>query len=190
MKQLTQKRLKELLHYDPDTGVFTWKVRTCNNVQVGDLAGGLSKAGYHRISVNKKRMYSHRLAWLYCYGYLPEAEVDHINRNKSDNRIVNLREASRQCNNRNASMHKTNTSGIMGVTERRGDSWIAQISVDNKNKYLGYSKSFDEAVRMRWEGEVKYDFPTCNTTSSAYQYLVNKNIIRVSKHEEVISQTP
>lgn len=92
MEDLTQAELKRKLHYDPDTGIFTWKVFS-PGITIGKVAGAIS-SGYIRIKVHPSLQYAHRLAWLYVYGYFPEHGTDHINGIKTDNRIANLREAT------------------------------------------------------------------------------------------------
>ena len=87
-KSLTAERLREVLDYDPDTGVFTRKVRTASSVKVGDVAGSLNGKGYIRIRVDGRLYFAHRLAWLYVHGEWPVDQVDHINGIKNDNRIV------------------------------------------------------------------------------------------------------
>ena len=114
MENLTQERLKELLDYNPDTGVFTRRV-SVQGCKAGDIAGCLNGKGYRRISVDSKVYVASRLAFLYMGGYLPEYDVDHINRIRDDNKWSNLRHVSRQCNMRNGSRRSTNTSGITGV---------------------------------------------------------------------------
>jgi hypothetical protein len=98
---LTQDTLKELFHYDPEEGIFTRKLSTSSNARVGDIAGSKNSDGYIQIMINKNLYYAHRLAWLYFYGKLPIYIMDHINGIKDDNRIVNLREVTRQDNNQN-----------------------------------------------------------------------------------------
>ena len=136
-KKLTQERLKELLHYDTETGFFTWrKIEVKNQVKVGDIAGSLS-SGYVYICVDQTSYRANRLAWLYEYGYFPEHEVDHKNRIKNDNRICNLREVSHQCNMRNVDILNTNTSGVTGVTFcNTFKKWRAKIERNKKTKIL------------------------------------------------------
>jgi hypothetical protein len=172
MKTLTQERLKELIHYDPDTGVFSWRVDRGHNKTKGMIAGNCNTLGYIDISINDKHYYAHRIAFLYMEGFFPENEVDHINRIRHDNKWRNLKHVSRQCNMRNQSLSKANTSGITGVTwHKGGHKWVSQIMVAQKNKYLGLFKTLKEAAQARWEAEVKYNFPNCNSTSSAYLFL-------------------
>jgi hypothetical protein len=135
---LTQERLKELLDYDPETGVFTRKVRTTSKIHVGDAAGGLDSKGYLLIRVDGKRYIAHRLAWLYIHGCWPDKDLDHINRIKTDNRIGNLREVTKAQNQWNTSSYKNNTSGYPGVSWHRKDKkWRARISIHGKYMFLG-----------------------------------------------------
>ena len=170
-KKLTQKRLKELLHYDPLTGIPTWKAdRQC--VGVGDIAGSKDKDGYIVIKVDYKSYKAHRLAWLYVYGYFPENDLDHIDRIKHHNWISNLRETSKQCNARNTGNPKDNNSGVKGVGWRRANKkWQVRININQKLKYLGYYKSFCEAVCTRLAAEQCLDWVNCDSSSPAYQYV-------------------
>ena len=141
----TVERLKETLHYDPETGVFTGKVAR-GNISVGKKVGGLHGSGYSYFMVDGKRVGAHRLAWLYTYGVWPKKHLDHINGDRNDNRIVNLREATNAENHQNRKKPKNNTSGYMGVTYHKGQQkWYAQISVENKRKYLGSFETPEEA---------------------------------------------
>lgn len=89
--KLTQKRLKKLLYYNPDTGIFTWKINSRRSLKDAP-AGNLHPSGYIRIGIDSKEYRAHRLAFLYMEGYIPENDVDHINRVRDDNRWKNLRE--------------------------------------------------------------------------------------------------
>jgi hypothetical protein len=170
-KILTQELLKKLLHYNPSTGLFRWKL-PFGKQKINGIAGGKNSQGYTIISINSKLYRAARLAFLYMEGYFPEYHVDHINRIRDDNRWENLRHITQQCNNRNTSKRSDNTSGITGVTwNKLSKKWVSQISTNGKNKYLGIFGTLKEAAKIRWEAEVKYDYPNCNTTSSAYQFL-------------------
>ncbi len=167
---LTQERVRELLDYRED-GELIRKVRTTNKVKVGDVTGSLNN-GYKLTVVDGKRYRNHRLIWLWHHGYFPEHQIDHINRIRSDNRIENLREVSQVCNSRNCRLSKNNKSGVIGVCWlEKNNKWKAQIKVPDKQISLGLYDTLLEAAKARWEAEVKYDFPNCNTTSSAYLYL-------------------
>lgn len=93
--ELTQEALKEVLNYDPETGLFTW-AKQRGSARKGSLAGCLDR-GHLIIRVNKQQYLAHRLAWMYMYGYFPATDIRHINKVKDDNRIDNLTKASRRC---------------------------------------------------------------------------------------------
>ena len=112
---ITQERLKELLHYDPESGLFTWKVLRTGNAKVGSVAGSSNICGYINIKIDGILHCAHRLAFLYVNGAMPK-EVDHINHLRSDNSFKNLRSVSRKENSVNQIKRRSNTSGVMGVT--------------------------------------------------------------------------
>lgn len=172
MKQkLTQERLKELLDYDPETGIFTWKVDRGSNKIKGSHAGSLDKDSYLIISLYGKRYKAHRLVFLYIDGYTPENQVDHIDRNKLNNKRCNLREVSQICNSRNCNIRVDNKIGITGVCWNKvKNKWVAQIQPYKKIN-LGCFDNILDAARARWNAEVKYNFPNCNTISASYMYL-------------------
>lgn len=178
-ESITQEELKSQLHYDKDTGIFTRLISTSSRSIVGDIAGSKnSTTGYIEIMVLKKSYQAHRLAWLYKHGYFPELHIDHKDRIRHHNWIDNLREASVQCNARNCNIRSTNTSGITGVYwHEKAQKWVSQIKVSGKQINLGQSKSKVNAARTRWNAEVKYEFPNCNTISSAYLYLKERNLV-------------
>ena len=156
---LTQEQLKEVLNYNPETGDFTWKVRTSNRIQAGGIAGHLNVRGYITVRIGGKNYQAHRLAWLCMFGDFPKDEIDHINHVKNDNRIANLREATRQENNKNHSMNKRNTSGVVGVTRDRWDKkWQSNITVDGKLLYLGCFDDFFEAICSRLSANNKHGY--------------------------------
>lgn len=156
---LTQKQLKEVLHYCPDSGVFTWKVSKHNRVKLGAIAGSIDAHGYRVIRVSLEIYKSHRLAFLYQNGNLPKNQVDHINGNKSDNRIKNLRQVSNKENAKNQKLRVTNTSGVVGVSFHSiYKKWQASICCNYKYVYLGRFKDFFEAVCARKSAEVRFGF--------------------------------
>jgi hypothetical protein len=150
--ELTQARLKELLHYDPETGVFTWLVARGRYVKPGTAAGSHDRAGYLRIGVSCRIYAAHRLAFLYMTGETP-TEVDHINRVKDDNRWSNLRSASRSENVANTPLRRDNSSGYRGVGwYPRYKKWCAKGRLCGKSVHLGYFASLEEAaeVARKW----------------------------------------
>lgn len=135
---LTLARLRELLHYDPQTGVFTWVKTTSNRAKVGAPAGGHNGNGYIRISIDGRYHYAHRLAWLWVHGDFPAAEIDHKDGDRSNNRIGNLRMAEHRENSQNQALRSTNKSGFHGVSRHANTGkWVASIHVRGKKKHLG-----------------------------------------------------
>jgi hypothetical protein len=152
MTAITQERLRELLDYDPETGIFRWRVASSpyarhHTYAVGDVAGHSQSRGYLAMWLDGRKYLAHRLAWLYVHGVMPDDDMDHVNRTRTDNRIENLRPASRVQNNGNAALPKHNTSGVKGVRwhKQRG-KWVAQISIGNRCRYLGIFGSKDDAA--------------------------------------------
>lgn len=143
---ITQSRLKEVLHYDPETGVFTWLAQTGNRIKIGDIAGAVGAAGHRYVGVDRKLYFSHRLAWLYVTGSWPRNQIDHRNGVRDDNRIANLREAAPGQNQQNIKLPSTNKSGFMGVSwSRQKRKWAAHIMLAKRSKYLGYFTTPEDA---------------------------------------------
>ena len=154
---LTAEYLRSVLHYDQETGIFTWKVRTSNRVKVGDVAGCPDGYGYLRIKVCSRLYKAHRLAWLYVHGNWPKDQIDHINRDRSDNRLANLRDVSHKQNHQNRSKSSNNTSGHPGIYwNKQNSKWVAQIQHNHKLIYLGSFTNIEEALSARKAGELKY----------------------------------
>ena len=146
---ITQNELKQILHYDQDTGIFTWIKRTSIRIMVGKVAGSLTNTGYFCIRINGRIYLSHRLAWLYMHGSLPKKLIDHINLDRKDNRISNLREATQSENMRNSGLKKSNTHGVKGVSlDKRDMVWFARARVNSKVIYLGRFKTKEEAAKV------------------------------------------
>lgn len=150
MSELTAEYLREILHYDPETGVFTWKKQTSNNVKVGDQTGNISTWGYVQITVRRKRFAAHRLAWLYVYGAWPNGEIDHINRVKTDNSIANLREVTKVTNCQNRPPRKENPGAYY---DARINKWRSLITVNKKRIDLGYFASAELASEAYLEAK-------------------------------------
>lgn len=147
--ELTAARLRELLHYDPETGVFTRLKNLSNSkaFKVGDVAGGLDKStGYIKISVENRRYWAHRLAWLYVHGVWPSSGIDHRDENGLNNAISNLRPASKSENGQNVSAARSSSkSGLLGASPTADGRWTAAITVSGKMKNLGRFDSPEEA---------------------------------------------
>jgi hypothetical protein len=142
---IMQELLKEYLHYNPDTGVFTWSKKPSAKVYVGDIAGTLHPRGYIYIKFKGKIHRAHRLAFIYVTGNLPKNEVDHINGVKTDNRWANLRDCTHIENMSNFTKpNKNNKSGLLGVTTKP-DGFTAHISKLGTKYYLGFFKTAEEA---------------------------------------------
>ena len=142
---LTQAELRFRFNYDPETGLFTYKVATSNNLcsKIGNVAGTLRDGKYLVIVMDGYHYYSHRLAWFYTYGKWPSGELDHKNTIKTDNRIDNLRPASGR-NQQNVSVRQDSKTGFKGVTPFKG-KFKAQIYRDYKPYYLGLYDTAEEA---------------------------------------------
>ena len=146
---ITQDELKELLHYDSKTGVFTWKAKKGGRASKGQTAGAADAYGYIVIRINSVLYKAHRLAWLYTYGDWPETNLDHINRVKDDNRIKNLRVASQSLNMHNAK-RLASSSGCVGVSwDKNRNKWAARIKVDYRTKFLGRYDRKQDAIAAR-----------------------------------------
>lgn len=156
--KITSQELKELLHYDELTGVFTWKVRR-KGVKFGAIAGNVTVNGYRQMKVMLRNYQAHRLVWLYMTGKFPDDQIDHINGVTDDNRFINLREVSNQENSRNLSIPKRNTSGVIGVQwSKKSEKWRAGIMVNQKAIHLGLFEDKEDAIRARKIAEKKYNF--------------------------------
>jgi len=138
-EELTVERLRELLHYDLETGVFTWRIRPAYNVQIGDLAGSQDTKGYIRIQIDGKLYKAHRLAWFYVTGAWPVNQIDHRNGVRNDNRFSNIREADHYLNAQNQRRPRSdNTSGFLGVSWSKAErKWDARIMTNGKSCFLG-----------------------------------------------------
>ena len=147
--------LKAALSYNPETGELTW-VAGRGKSAPGRKAGSVRPDGYVRIQFNKKTYYAHRVAFFLAKGYWPK-EVDHINHDRADNRLCNLREVTTQENKCNTSLSKRNTSGRIGVCPYMG-SWRAYIHVHGERINLGDFADIEDAIRARETAEAKYGF--------------------------------
>lgn len=142
---LTQNRLKQVLDYDPHTGVFTRKLKQPGATK-GSVSGSLTREGYLVTSVDSKVYKCHRLAWLYMTGSWPKSQIDHMNGQRSDNRFKNLRDVGQTQNieNQRKAQIRNKSTGVLG-TFRNGNGFAARISHGNSKTYLGTFKTLDEA---------------------------------------------
>lgn len=139
------ERVNQCLSYSPDTGVFTWSASASNRI-AGKVAGSLDNYGYRRITIDNRQFKAHRLAWFVTHGEMPVGELDHINGSRDDNRIANLRLATRAVNTQNVRCRADNTTGLMGVSlYKPTGKWKAQIKAKSKTHFLGYFASPEEA---------------------------------------------
>lgn len=145
--KVTAEFVRELFHFDPETGVFTRSVtRQGLQARAGDIAGTLKPSGYLSIWICGANHMAHRLAWLYVYGSWPDGHIDHINQAKGDNRIANLRVATRSENMQNRQRYKNNASGFRGVFVcKKTGRWKSQITVNGKHAHLGLFDSPEAA---------------------------------------------
>lgn len=150
--EITGERLKELLTYDPETGVFRWRVASSNRAPAGSIARNIDRAtGYIRVNVDGRRYYAHRLAFLYMTGAFPPAEVDHINGDPSDNRWLNLRPATRSENERNKGIRRGNALGVKGVERLKSGNFQVRLSVNGKRMTFGTYGNLKDAAARRDE---------------------------------------
>lgn len=151
----------DVFSYDANTGFLYWRVLPKCHKPDG-RAGSKEKDGYTRVKFRQKHIPVHRIIWDMCNpGDLlaPGFEVDHINHDRSDNRIVNLRKVTKGVNNKNLSLGKANTSGVIGVCYVKSrNRWVSAIYLGGKRKHIGYYKNFEDAVAARKAAEVKYGF--------------------------------
>lgn len=142
----TAAELAAVLAYDPETGLFTWKCDRPGGVKAGTTAGTVNRInGYRCIGIKGRDYYAHRLAWLFSSGDWPSGRIDHINGDKADNRLCNLRNANHSLNAQNLRRaHRDTVTGLLGAYRARG-RYESRLSVNGKTHHLGYFDSPDEA---------------------------------------------
>jgi hypothetical protein len=142
---LTAAQLREILDYDPETGLFTWAIsrRGCRR---GDQTGAPHRNGYVMIGINRRARLAHRLAWLHTYGEWPKGQIDHINGVRADNRLANLRDVPGRINRQNqrAARSDNRETGLLGVYKNHGQ-WGARIQLNGRQHYLGNFQTPEEA---------------------------------------------
>jgi len=140
-------RVRDLLDYAPETGIFTWKKTMGGTAWAGTVAGAPNSAGYSLIKIDGKKYQASRLAWLWVHGSWPENYIDHINGDRLDNRLVNLREATPAQNKHNSGPAKNSTSGVKGVFwNSKREKWQARICLGGEvRQHLGYFNNLEDA---------------------------------------------
>lgn len=156
------EEVARLFTYDRETGVLYWRNKNRNSIRSNYVAGSIkgTRDGYRRVCVNGKICQEHRVIMMLCFGHIPEnAEIDHINHVRDDNRLVNLRFATQGENLKNQSVSSKNTSGVTGVYfSKARKKYIAQIKVNRKLIYLGMFETLEEAAAARAEANLKFNF--------------------------------
>ena len=170
---LTLQEVNELFEYDSSTGILYNKLDR-RRARKGEAAGSLNNYGYLIVKISASTFLVHRLIWAIVYGYFPENQIDHIDRNKVNNRVENLREVSDSCNKRNRGNSVANSSGVRGVGyDKSRGSWKAYINIGPRVVNLTRSKDFTEAVAYRLAAEQCSDWSKCDFSSPAYQFMQN-----------------
>lgn len=161
----SQKKLQELFDYRD--GQLYWKERINSSIDISKPAGDIGTDGYRRIQIEGKRYRAHRLIWKYYYGKDPKEFIDHIDGNRTNNNIENLREATRQQNGFNRGPQKNNKLGIKGVRKQK-NKYRASIKINGKEKHLGMFFTIEEARLVREEAENKIfkEFSVLNRDNS------------------------
>ena len=139
-------KLRELLEFDGESGLFRWRVKR-KKASPGSVAGAINGKGYRYISFDNVSYRANRLAWFYAFGKWPAGQIDHINGNRDDNRLANLRDVTGRANSQNRlGANKNNSVRLLGVCYRpKTEKWKAQISVGGRSIHLGYFLTAEEA---------------------------------------------
>lgn len=166
MENASLEHLGILLEYEPETGRFFWRYRPVemfkrervfkwwNRVYAGQVAGGIDRQGYRKVTINGKYVALHRLAWAFMFGRWPDGEIDHINGDKSDNRIANLHDVGRSENSRNMPIQSNNRSGVTGVSRvSKTGLWRADIYRNRRQVHLGSFPTKEQAIAARKAAE-------------------------------------
>ncbi len=169
---ITQAEVKRLFDYRD--GVLYWKVKSSKNILIGTSAGTVNNRGYMVTRINRKLYLNHRLIFLYHHGFMSENLIDHIDRDKFNNKIDNLREVNKQCNARNSNQFSHNTSGVKGVYfHKKANKWASCLTINQNSIHLGLYSDFTEAVAHRLAAEQCVNWNGCDSCSPAYLYTQN-----------------
>ena len=169
---LEPEMLRKLISYDPETGVLTWRERgreffkrdqdwrRWNNKYSLKPAGALSaSSGYLNVKILDKPYSCHRVAYAIYHGAWPRHQVDHIDGDRANNRIANLRDVTHAENHRNQKVRSDNSSGVMGVYfHKKAGKWCARVKVHGQNIHIGLFEGLEEAIAARKAADIKYGF--------------------------------
>ena len=162
MLEIRYEEVARLFTYDRETGVLYWRIRNSNNTRRNYVAGSIkgNNNGYRRVHIKGKIYMEHRIIMMLCFGHIPEnAEIDHTNHVRDDNRLCNLRFVTGSENSRNKSVSSKSTTGVTGVHfSKARKKYVAQIKVDRKVMHLGMFKTLEEAAAARAEANLKFNF--------------------------------
>lgn len=156
--EISVEEIRERINYNPETGEMTWKKRLSARIKAGDPCGVVSRStGYRVVRMRHANMPAHRIAWVHFHGEFPPVGtvIDHINRDRTDNRIANLRLATTAQNLTNSRRRKDNKSGVKGVWRNR-NKWTTQISIDGKRHHVGNFDSKEEAAKAYAEAAKRH----------------------------------
>lgn len=154
---ITPEQLQEMFDYNPENGLLFWKIRNSKRVRIGDVAGCRASDGRILVGIRGRIYKAHRIAWAITTGEWPKDMIDHVNGDPSDNRLCNLREATKSQNMMNVGKIKSNTSGIKGVGwSKASQKWRAYIRVNKKDIHLGLFENIEDAKKARIEAAIKY----------------------------------
>lgn len=154
VKRIDVDRLREVLAYEPDSGTFTWRLSLSPRCRVGGVAGSKQSDGYVVVRLDRVLYKAHRLAYAYAHGNMPEElQIDHVNGDKADNRLVNLRAVTQSQNQQNQRQKRAdNTTGVRGVS-RYGSKYRAEIVVNGERKIFGVCETLNDAAILRMQAE-------------------------------------
>lgn len=162
MLELRYEEVARLFTYDRETGVLYWRNKNRNTIRRKYVAGSSkgTKDGYSHVRFMGKVHPTHRIIMMLCFGHIPEnAEIDHINHVRNDNRLVNLRFVTRSENSKNQSVSSKSTTGVTGVYfSKARKKYIAQIKINQEVIYLGIFETLEEAASARAEANLKFNF--------------------------------
>lgn len=166
---ITHAELQNLLDYSPQTGLFTWRETRAHNAKQGSIAGWRATNGYLWITVNDQRYLAHRLAWFYVHGVWPDAEIDHVDHDRLNNRLENLRRATSEENRRNSGKRRNGKHKWRGIYFRSPNCWYARITVSGKVIRIGVFKDAADAAQAYNFAAVEHFGPFANLNCASQE---------------------